>query len=479
MAISKAVLEAWETHRVALNRELYNEGVGLPYDSGELDRQGSALGRLAEEMLRTAEGDAERWFALEAWVEARQVPLDEKLRHEQDAYLLVPHLLTGQEPLAWRNWKRFERENDHPSRLRSAFDWFVQESGRLAGSIVERYAKQREDFQHLGLTPAATFAARERTTVAALRHLLTTVGAAAAPAFGESLDRLSHRVFGRPAGHAELHALYLNRMYEPYAGVLVGRDPLELTQRAFRQLGFDLSAIPLDVEERPEKYPGAFCFPVHIPRDVRVSVRVASPLHLLDMLFHEFGHAVHFSGIRADLPVIDRYWIHSGVHETYSTFFELLLGDPEFLGDCLGFDDVAIREFLEFDRFKALLTGTWAVASGLTALEAWTEGLDWPGIEERYSGHLRAFTGIAFPRGFARLYSFVSGVSVYPVGYVMALVRCAHWRQAMRQGLGPRWWERAEASEVFMGYVHPGGAVEFPAEWLDPRPFLEGLGERW
>jgi hypothetical protein len=233
------------------------------------------------------------------------------------------------------------------------------------------------------------------------------------------------------------------------------------TQKAFRDTGFDLSAVPVDVENRPRKYPGAFCFPVATPQDVRVSVRIASPHHLVDMLYHEFGHAAHFSGVRADLPFVERYWIHSGTHEVFSTLFEYLLGEPEFLREQFGLGDSAVQRLLAFHRFKRLLTRTWFSAAGLAALDGWLEGLAWPQIETRYADYLRAFSGVAMPPGWARLSPFVSALSIYPAGYVLAEARVEGWLTRLRAIGGAQWWRSQEAQAEIREKIRAGGMVRF------------------
>ncbi|MGH2524752.1 MAG: hypothetical protein ACRDH2_19770, partial [Anaerolineales bacterium] len=316
-------------------------------------------------------------------------------------------------------------------------------------------------------------------------------GLACRELFQAALDSLSRAVFGRAPGPAELRALYLNRMYEPttrfFTAEMERKEKIidsaisansaasltRETQAAFGAMGFDLSHVPVDVENRPRKYPGAFCFPVAIPGDVRVSVRMASPHHLVDMLYHEFGHAVHFSGIRADLPFVERYWIHSGTHETFSTLFEHLLGEPGFLRAQFGFDGSTAQQVVSFHRFKVLLTGAWLGASALTAVEGWLENLTWPEIEARYAGHIRAFTGVPMPPGFARLEPFVASLSVYPAGYVIAAVRSAHWLAHLRALGGEAWWRSPAAQADIREKVRAGGTVQFPEEWGEPGAIIQ------
>jgi hypothetical protein len=190
------------------------------------------------------------------------------------------------------------------------------------------------------------------------------------------------------------------------------------------------------------------------------------------MLYHELGHAVHFAGIAPECSFLDRYWITSGIHETFSTLFELLLAEPLFLREHFGFDPAATEALLAFARFKDTLNAAWLGAAALTVLEAWLEALPWREIEERYAAHMLAFTGVPMPPGFARLESFTAAASIYPAGYLLAAARAAHWRQHLRGLGGAAWWRSPAAQADIAARVRAGGVGMFPAEWTRPDAFL-------
>jgi hypothetical protein len=459
-----------EEGTVALNRLLDADGIGLVVAPEDWNAPLARQAELAEALLEAAEGDL-RNYAIEAWVEARRLPLDNQFAAEMDRVLVLPELPVSGEPLTWRNWKQFEREAADEAALASGFEAMLARSAELTPMLEQRAAQLRADYGHFNTTPADLFARREGTTPQALRVLLLRLGKAGRPAFKLAVDEMSQAVFGRPAGPAELRALYLNRMFEPAVDLFQADGAVEASLGQFARLGFDLGHISVDVEERPKKYPGAFCLPVHVPGDVRVSVRMASAHHLVDMLYHELGHAAHFSGIRASLPFVDRYWIHAGTHETFSTLFERLLDQPLFLSERLGFEAEAVSRLAAFGRFKLLLTLAWLGASGVTALEAWLENLPWPEIERRYAEHLLGFTGIAMPPGFARLEPFIASLAVYPAGYVVANLRVWHWLRELEALAGARWWEAASARADIVKRIEAGGQVRFPEQWWE----AEGL----
>lgn len=457
-----------EAATVALNACLFAEDAGLPVAPDAYAAPTAALNRLYADLL-AGDDPAARLFAVDAQAEARRLPHDLAVAAALDAHLPAPALTVDGQALGWRTWKAYERASvGSAEALHAGFDHMVAQSAHVTPALEARAAQLRADYGAHGLTPVHTFAAREGLTVTELRTLLTTVGAKGRPAFAAALDRLSGQVFGRAAGPAELRALYLNLMYAPAAPLFDAAAAVPATLAAFRRLGFDLARVPVDVEDRPRKYPGAFCFPVQVPGDVRVSVRTATAHHLVDMLYHEFGHAVHFSGIAAERSFLDRYWIHSGTHEVFSTLFECLLSEPRFLEEQFHFSGAALAQLLDFAAFKRLLTGAWLGASALTVLDAWLEALPWPAVEQRFAAHMLAFTGVALPPGFARLEPFTAAHSIYPAGYVLAEVRVAHWLARLRALGGEAWWRAPAAQADIRAHVAQGGAVRWPAAWTQP-----------
>jgi hypothetical protein len=465
-----------EAATVSLNEHLYAEGVGLAVDPQGYSKPAARLASLYARLLDDAADERTHRFALESWVDVRRVALDMEIDAAMDRALQVPGLACSEGTLNWRNWKAFECEAD-AAALTAGYDEMVERSESLRPLLSARLERLRADYAPHGESPVHIFAAGEGLSVEALRALLVECGRAGRSAFAAALDGLSQAVFGRAPGPAELRALYLNRMFEPAAPLFTGgAAAVQDALRAFQSIGFDLGRIAVDLENRPRKYPGAFCFPVRVPGDVRVSVRIASAHHLVDMLYHELGHAAHFSGIRADLPVLERYWIHSGTHETFSTLFERLLDEPLYLRERFGLPTRAEQQLVDFGRFKSLLTGAWLGASALTVLDTWIDGLAWEQVEARFAENMLAFTGIPVPGGFARLEAFTAGASIYPAGYVLASARAAHWLQHLRTIGGPQWWQSAEAQSDIRKRIALGGGVEFPAAWSRPGALLAGLG---
>ncbi len=190
-----------EEDTVVLNRLLYADGIGLPVAPKELDAAAARQTYLAESLLENAEGNL-RSYAIETWVDARRLPLDNQIVEWMDEVLVVSEEPVAGAPLSWRNWKQFERMAQDEATLRRGFEVMVARSAELTPILEQRATQLRADFGRHNVTPAELFAQREGTTPRALRALLLRLGAASRPAFRSSVDEMSQAVFGRAAGPA-------------------------------------------------------------------------------------------------------------------------------------------------------------------------------------------------------------------------------------------------------------------------------------
>ena len=66
---------------------------------------------------------------------------------------------------------------------------------------------------------------------------------------------------------------------------------------------------------------------------------------------------------------------------------------------------------------------------------------------------------LAHPPGFARLHPFVSAVSIYPAGYVLAEARVADWRPRLRALGGERWWAAPAAQADIRAHFQQGARI--------------------
>jgi hypothetical protein len=120
----------------------------------------------------------------------------------------------------------------------------------------------------------------------------------------------------------------------PAAGML---PALEVTLADF---GIDLYAQPnveLDLEERPNKDPRAFCSPIEIPGRVILVMKPQGGPDDWRALFHEAGHTEHFAHTDASLSPEERRLGDNAVTEGWAMLLEYLTTDPTWLERQLAF----------------------------------------------------------------------------------------------------------------------------------------------
>ena len=111
-------------------------------------------------------------------------------------------------------------------------------------------------------------------------------------------------------------------------------------ERTLADLGIDLKAqenVTLDLEERPNKSPRAFCAPIEVPDRV---VLVIQPIGGPDdwrALFHEAGHTEHFAHTSRELSMEEKRLGDNAVTEGWAMLLQHLTDEPAWLTGMLDF----------------------------------------------------------------------------------------------------------------------------------------------
>jgi hypothetical protein len=105
-------------------------------------------------------------------------------------------------------------------------------------------------------------------------------------------------------------------------------------EKTLEDLGIDLGSqknVTLDLEERPNKSPRAFCAPIEVPDRV---VLVIQPIGGCDdwrALFHEAGHTEHFANTSRELAMEEKRLGDNAVTEGWAMLLQHLTDEPEWL----------------------------------------------------------------------------------------------------------------------------------------------------
>jgi hypothetical protein len=115
---------------------------------------------------------------------------------------------------------------------------------------------------------------------------------------------------------------------------------LPALEGTLNDLGIDLRAqdgVELDLEERPNKDPRAFCSPIEVPGRVVLVMKPQGGPDDWRALFHEAGHTEHFAHTDASLAVEERRLGDNAVTEGWAMLIEHLTIDPVWLERRLDF----------------------------------------------------------------------------------------------------------------------------------------------
>jgi len=111
-------------------------------------------------------------------------------------------------------------------------------------------------------------------------------------------------------------------------------------EASLADLGVDLRAqrnVELDLEDRPNKTPRAFCVPIEIPGRVVLVIKPAGGPDDWRALFHEAGHTEHFAHTSPSLTVEQKRLGDNAVTEGWAMLLEHLTIDPVWLERRLDF----------------------------------------------------------------------------------------------------------------------------------------------
>jgi len=234
---------------------------------------------------------------------------------------------------------------------------------------------------------------------------------------------------------------------------------LPALEATLQELGIDLRAQPnihVDVEERPNKTPRAFCAPIEVPDKVMLVVQPIGGAFDWHALFHEAGHAEHFANTRAELAVEERRLGDSAVTEGWAMLLEHLIDDPAWLARRLDFPRPA--EFASEGAAQLLFFVRRYCAKLIYELEFHATG-DITQMRPRYVELLSVALKIE-PSPTDYLGDIDAGF--YASSYLRSWAFEAQLRTHLREEFGNAWFARREAGSLLLELW--GEGQRWPAE---------------
>ncbi|MGL5809533.1 MAG: hypothetical protein ACRCYQ_06295 [Nocardioides sp.] len=247
----------------------------------------------------------------------------------------------------------------------------------------------------------------------------------------------------RPEGREKrtLRAL-LGADADPLPGARQPVSAPEAAARTFGRWGFEerLRAVRLDLSSRPGKVGFAFCAPVSVPGDIRVSAFPGGSLRHYATVLHEFAHAVEYAGLPDRLALWHR---PAHVSEGVAMALEGLAHDPAWHGWVTGaqIDESLIRSA----RLAELALPRLLAVSLLHELAVHDGDLrESSTFAVLYRRHLGL--DVHPDDSLNRLQLYLEGQPLYPLDYLRAHALASRWRSEL-------WTEAAWFSRPAAGAV--------------------------
>jgi hypothetical protein len=320
-----------------------------------------------------------------------------------------------------------------------------------------------------------------------LRPILDAVDRArieSTAAFTPQRERWLDRLLGpdRDETPSSAHMAWIRRL-SPLESTYTKERSVPVCLATLRALGLDLEAergIRTDLEDRPQKSPRACVIATDPPRLVHLITRAQGGLHDYEAFLHEAGHALHYAGCDASLPLSFRRLSRDhALTEIYSFLLDSISGEPGWHAEHFGLSETEARDNADAARFSnTLLFRRYSAKLGFE-LDFWGRFRDDGGTPDGYEERLTAATGIRFP---AANHLADMDAGFYSADYLRAWIRSAQLRAHLRREVGQDWWRRTGTGDLLRDLFLEGTrptteevAARIGYDPLDTAPLVDEL----
>ncbi len=209
-------------------------------------------------------------------------------------------------------------------------------------------------------------------------------------------------------------------------------------------MGIDMDKyrnIHLDIEERKNKSPRAFCCVLKVPEEIYLVVMPSGGQDDFEAMFHEGGHAMHFGNTSSKLDFEYRFLGDDTITEGYAFYLEQLMKNRQWLIDFLNMSPEDAGEFVYFSSLIKL----WfcrRYAGKLKYELILHDGSSIKGRDSVYSKILSSVNLMKYP---AESYLKDVDEGFYCTNYIKAWMFQSQLEEYMYRKFGCRWYRKKEA----------------------------------
>jgi hypothetical protein len=476
-------LDQWcqldERIHVAESDERYKQYAGLKHSIKAIEQLAELKSLAAGLFLENFREPRELYLSsIESYADSSTKKLELKLYNLRNTKIVSKQKFNGK-PVNWSSWRQYNSMEEDPAKRKAVFDEFVKKTRFLAPVIKERFDAISEVYSKQSskkVDPLEGYLENEKFTYSQLTDFVRSMGRRAKKPFRETLANVSKKVFGRPAEYFDDFYFFRNRVYSDLEKHFSGIDPAVQVKKTLEGLGFNLSNIHIDTENRKDKYPSPICFFIQVPNDIRVLYKSESPYFDLQGCYHEMGHAAHAASIDYTVDYWNRYGFSMGVAEIFSIFLERLTKNGRYLKSLGMTDEPVLEELEERNNFMELFFVTFYSANSLMKAEFWRKKLSTRQASEVYEKLLKEYTGLDVPGEYWMLHHILPDAIMYVPSYMIAAVRAVELEKHLQNKFGEDWWAVKEAGEEIRQFMRPGAGINLSAfSKLDADLFLNEI----
>ena len=296
------------------------------------------------------------------------------------------------------------------------------------------------------------------------------------------MDKALREKVGVRLKDAEKHDLAFFFRAKEFDAYFKKEDAVETLRKTLANMGLRLDRqknIEVDVEERPNKSPRAFCSGIRVPDEVKLVVMPKGGHDDYASLFHEAGHAEHHGCVNPDLAVEYKRLGDNSVTETFAFLLEYLLTDENWLRQNTPLKEVG--EYLDFlylyklhflRRYGAKLSYELKLHTADTL----------KGMDKVYKENLEEILKFKHPRNH---YLIDHDDGFYCAQYLRAWIFEEQLRAVLKERFGENWFNNVEAGKFLKSLWADGqknDVVEFAQTLgyndLSMEPLLSSLQRR-
>jgi hypothetical protein len=158
--------------------------------------------------------------------------------------------------------------------------------------------------------------------------------------YEETLDRATRELLGLSLDEAQRWDLQRLIRSPQWDEGFPADQMVPALKATLADLGIDLDSqanVHLDIEQRPQKSPRAFCSPIEVPDKVMLVIQPIGGADDWRAFFHEAGHTEHYANTSRDLAMEEKRLGDVAVTEGWAMLMQHLTDEPGWLSRKLDF----------------------------------------------------------------------------------------------------------------------------------------------